>query len=30
LSIVLPNEKEPRTFEAPLPDDLEQVLNDLR
>jgi len=30
LSITLPNEKEPRTFEAPLPDDLEQVLNDLR
>lgn len=30
LSILLPGEKEPRNFEAPLPAELEQVLNDLR
>ena len=30
LEIVLPGEKEPRHFEAPLPDELEQVLNQLR
>ena len=30
LEIVLPGEKEPRNFEAPLPDELEQVLNQLR
>ncbi|HEY5728509.1 MAG TPA: RluA family pseudouridine synthase, partial [Anaerolineales bacterium] len=30
LSIVLPNEEEPTHFEAPLPDDLEFVLNNLR
>jgi 23S rRNA pseudouridine1911/1915/1917 synthase len=30
LQIMLPNEKEPRTFEAPLPEELEQVLNKLR
>jgi 23S rRNA pseudouridine1911/1915/1917 synthase len=30
LKIVLPGEKEPQTFEAPLPMELEQVLNQLR
>jgi 23S rRNA pseudouridine1911/1915/1917 synthase len=30
LTITLPGETEPRTFEAPLPPDLAQVLNDLR
>lgn len=30
LKIVLPNEKSPRTFEAPLPDDLESVLDEVR
>jgi 23S rRNA pseudouridine1911/1915/1917 synthase len=30
LRIVLPNEKEPRLFEAPLPEELERVLNFLR
>ncbi len=30
LKIVLPNEKEPRQFDAPLPDELESVLNNLR
>jgi 23S rRNA pseudouridine1911/1915/1917 synthase len=30
LKILLPGEKTPRVFEAPLPDDLEQVLTDLR
>jgi 23S rRNA pseudouridine1911/1915/1917 synthase len=30
LKIVLANEKKPRVFEAPLPDELEQVLNQLR
>jgi len=30
LEIVLPNEKEPRHFEAPLPEELERVLNNLR
>jgi 23S rRNA pseudouridine1911/1915/1917 synthase len=30
LSITLPGEKQPRTFEAPLPDDLAKVLADLR
>jgi len=30
LKIVLPNEKEPRQFEAPLPEELERVLNILR
>jgi 23S rRNA pseudouridine1911/1915/1917 synthase len=30
LKIILPEEKEPRLFEAPLPDDLEQVLVALR
>jgi 23S rRNA pseudouridine1911/1915/1917 synthase len=30
LSIVLPNEEEPRLFEAPLPEELENVLNFLR
>jgi 23S rRNA pseudouridine1911/1915/1917 synthase len=30
LSIVLPSGKEPKTFEAPLPEELENVLNDLR
>jgi len=30
LKIVLPGEKEPRPFEAPLPDELERVLIDLR
>ena len=30
LKIVLPNEKEPRQFEAPLPEELERVLNTLR
>ena len=30
LEIVLPGEKEPRHFEAPLPDELEQVLSQLR
>jgi len=30
LTIVLPGEKKPRTFEAPLPEDLEQVLSYLR
>lgn len=30
LKIVLPNEQEPRHFEAPLPETLESVLNDLR
>jgi 23S rRNA pseudouridine1911/1915/1917 synthase len=30
LKIVLPNEKEPRQFDAPLPEELKRVLNDLR
>ncbi len=30
LTITLPNEKEPRTFEAPLPEELESVLTELR
>ena len=30
LKIVLPGDTSPRMFEAPLPDDLEQVLNQLR
>ena len=30
LNIILPNEKEPRSFEAPLPEELETVLNALR
>lgn len=30
LSIILPNEKKPRLFEAPLPDELQKVLEDLR
>lgn len=30
LKILLPNETEPKTFEAPLPDELERVLNSLR
>lgn len=30
LSILLPNENEPRNFEAPLPEELEDVLNSLR
>ena len=30
LDIVLPNEKSPRSFEAPLPEELEMVLNTLR
>ena len=30
LKIILPGEKEPRNFEAPIPDELEQVLNQLR
>ena len=30
LKIVLPKEKEPRQFEAPLPEELERVLNDLQ
>lgn len=30
LKIILPNEKEPKFFEAPLPVELEQVLNSLR
>lgn len=30
LNILLPNEKEPRTFEAPLPDELENILRFLR
>ena len=30
LKIILPNEKEPRQFEAPLPEELERVLNTLR
>lgn len=30
LTITLPGEKEPRTFEAPLPPELEAVLNELR
>ena len=30
LSIILPNEKEPRHFEAPLPEELDAVLNSLR
>ena len=30
LKIILPGEKEPRLFEAPLPDELEQVLVSLR
>jgi 23S rRNA pseudouridine1911/1915/1917 synthase len=30
LSIILPNEKTPREFEAPLPEELDRVLNDLR
>lgn len=30
LNILLPNEKEPRTFEAPLPEELENVLRFLR
>lgn len=30
LKIVLPNEKEPRLFEAPLPEELEKVLDELR
>lgn len=30
LKIILPGDAAPRTFEAPLPDDLEQVLNQLR
>lgn len=30
LTVMLPDEKEPRTFEAPLPEDLESVLVELR
>ena len=30
LSIILPNEKDPRHFEAPLPEELDEVLNSLR
>ena len=30
LSIILPNEKDPRHFEAPLPEELDAVLNSLR
>lgn len=30
LKIILPNEKEPRTFEADLPDELRRVLDDVR
>lgn len=30
LRIVLPNEKEPRLFEAPLPEELERVMDELR
>ncbi|MFN8383060.1 MAG: RluA family pseudouridine synthase [Anaerolineales bacterium] len=30
LKIILPNEKEPRTFEADLPDELKRVLEDVR
>ncbi len=30
LKILLPNEKEPRTFEAPMPDELTRVLEDVR
>ncbi len=30
LKIILPNEKEPRTFEAELPDELKRVLDDVR
>jgi len=30
LTVVLPNEKEPRNFEAPLPEELENILNILR
>jgi 23S rRNA pseudouridine1911/1915/1917 synthase len=30
LKIILPNEKEPRLFEAPLPEELERVLEELR
>ncbi len=30
LKIILPNEKEPRTFEAELPDELKRVLEDVR
>ncbi len=30
LSIILPNEKEPRTFEADLPDELKKVIEELR
>jgi 23S rRNA pseudouridine1911/1915/1917 synthase len=29
LTIILPNEAEPRTFEAPLPEELESVLEEL-
>jgi 23S rRNA pseudouridine1911/1915/1917 synthase len=30
LNIILPNEEKPRSFEAPLPEELEMVLNTLR
>jgi 23S rRNA pseudouridine1911/1915/1917 synthase len=30
LKIILPGDDAPKMFEAPLPDDLEQVLNQLR
>jgi 23S rRNA pseudouridine1911/1915/1917 synthase len=30
LSVILPGEKEPRLFEAPLPSELEQALSQLR
>jgi 23S rRNA pseudouridine1911/1915/1917 synthase len=30
LTIMLPNESEPRTFEAPLPKELEDILTELR
>jgi len=30
LKILLPGDKTPKVFEAPLPDDLERVLNELR
>ena len=30
LKVILPNENKPRMFEAPLPPDLEKVLNELR
>jgi 23S rRNA pseudouridine1911/1915/1917 synthase len=30
LKVILPNETEPRTFEADLPDELKRVLEDVR